>query len=601
MPTMIRQTPNPFTDLPGPALQSRYDGTSTSTPPPNGFQLPLDSQAQTQATTQVRQVQNTPQTVLRDYRHAARIFVDGNFRLSPKYNFLFYVEFDLNPLITNISNTTTQELGMIVKSVNLPKYTIGFKEHNAYNRKNYVQNNIKYDAVTISFHDDQSDTVRSFWYDYYSYYYRDPDYADATYTAPTKYNSRQTFDWGYTPRPAVGYNQSAANQPYQYIQAIRIYSLYQKNFSEYELINPIITSFKHGDHVNGEQGLMSHDMTVQFETVKYMTGYTTTGTVGGYIDLHYDNTPSPLTGSGGTQLIPDGMGGFSNAPSTITDLANNATDINPNLLSQQTLAAAAVLPSAAYAEAFGGAVVAMSGAGGTNNGGLSMPALGSLTQGLTSGAVLGAQLAAAGVGIAGSAATSLANGVTGGLAAGLGPNGKSILALGAAAIANPQAVIKTAENMVVSAATKAVTSAASAAVNTFVSQTITPYFKSIGQSISTTVSGAWADLTRPALPPPTIAADGTVSQALPNGNQISTIPNVDGTFTQITEDSNGNILSSTTLPADAVNPGIPAVDSGYVELSNQYLDTNLGVWAADTSSVPIETSLDISDISNSLS
>ena len=38
---------------------------------------------------------------LRNYQHATRIFVDGDFRLSPKYNFLFYVEFDLNPLITN--------------------------------------------------------------------------------------------------------------------------------------------------------------------------------------------------------------------------------------------------------------------------------------------------------------------------------------------------------------------------------------------------------------------------------------------------------------------------------------------------------------------
>jgi len=525
--------------------------------------------------------------ILRDYRHAARIFVDSDFRLSPKYNFLFYVEFDLNPLITNISNTTAQEMGMIVKSVNLPKYTIGVKEHNSYNRKNYVQNNIKYDPVTISFHDDQSDTVRNFWYDYYSYYYRDPDYADATYGAPTKYQSRPTFNWGYTPRPAVGYNSSAGVQPYQYIQAIRIYSLYQKNFSEYELINPIITSFKHGDHVNGEQGLMSHDMTVQFETVKYQTGYTTTGTVGGYIDLHYDNTPSPIAPIGGTNLVDNGQGGASNAPSTITDLANNATDINPSLMSQASLKAATVLPSVAYADAFGGVVTAIAGTGGTNNGGLSIPSLGSLTQGLTSSAVLGQQLAAAGIGIAGSAATTLANGVTGGLAAGLGPNGNSILSLAAAAIANPQAVIKTAENMVVGAATSAVSAAVNTAVSQFVSKNITPVFNQLGQQISQTASSAWADLTRPALPAPTIAADGTVSQALPNGNQISTIPNADGTFTQITEDSNGNILSSTTLPADAVNPGIPAVDTGYVDLTDAQVNADLGSWAADVPAVDI--------------
>jgi hypothetical protein len=78
-----------------------------------------------------------------------------------------------------------------------------------------------------------------------------------------------------------------------------------------------------------------------------------------------------------------------------------------------------------------------------------------------------------------------------------------------------------------------------------------------------------------------------VSQALPNGNQISTIPNQDGTFLQITEDSNGNILSSTTLPADAVNPGIPAVDTGYVDLTDAQVNADLGSWAADVPAVDI--------------
>ena len=112
-------------------------------------------------------LQPNPTTTLRRYQHASRIFVDGNYRLSPKYGFLYYVEFDFNPLITNVSNTAAQEMGMIVKSVGLPKYTIDTKVHNAYNRKNIVQNAIKYDPINIIFHDDQADTVRNFWYDYY--------------------------------------------------------------------------------------------------------------------------------------------------------------------------------------------------------------------------------------------------------------------------------------------------------------------------------------------------------------------------------------------------------------------------------------------------
>jgi hypothetical protein len=255
---------------------------------------------------------NRGAVTLRSYQHAARIFTDADYRLSPKYGFLFYVEFDFNPLITSLSNTSAQELGMIVKNVTLPKYSVETKTHNAYNRVNIVQNKIKYDPINIVFHDDQADNVRNFWFDYYNFYYRDPDYADATYSSPHKYQNRPTFDWGYSPRPAVGYNNSNSTQPYQYIQSIRIYSLYQKNFSQYQLINPIITSFKHGDHVNGENNLLTHEMSVQFETVKYLTGYVTDDTVGGYIDLLYDRAPSPLSDQ--TNLVPDGMGGSSSSP-----------------------------------------------------------------------------------------------------------------------------------------------------------------------------------------------------------------------------------------------------------------------------------------------
>ena len=498
---------------------------------------------------------------LRNYQHATRIFVDGDFRLSPKYNFLFYVEFDLNPLITNVSNQSAQEMGMIVKNVNLPKFSISVKEHNAYNRKNYVQTNIKYDPVTISFHDDQSDTVRNFWYDYYSYYYRDPDYADATYGAPSKYNSRTALDWGYTPRPAVGYNNSNGNQPYQYIQAIRIYSLYQKNFSEYQLINPIITSFKHGDHVNGEAGLMSHDMSIQFETVKYLTGYTTSGTVGGYIDLHYDNTPSPIAPPGGIDLVDNGQGGASHAPAVITDLANNNTAINPNLVTQKSLQSARVRPSLAYAQAFGSTIAAVSGSSAANNGGLSIPSLGSLTQGLTSGAVLGRQLVSAGIGIAGSAATSLANGVTGGLAAGLGANGGSILALGAAAIANPKGVLSTAENMIINTATSAASTFVNQKVASFVDSTVTPYFKSIGESINTKVSNAWADLTTPAVPAGVVVPPDSSTTFLPNGTSIQQDYNSQtGLTTTTTTTASGATTTSTASIDPYDNIGASSID-----------------------------------------
>jgi len=377
-----------------------------------------------------------PKVTVKTYQHAKKIFVDGSYRLSPKYGFMYYVEFDFNPLITNVSNTSAQEMGMIVKTVTLPKFTIGTKIHNAYNRKNIVQNKIDYDPVSITFHDDQADNVRNFWYDYYSYYYRDPDYADVTYNAPHKYQSRASFDWGYSPRPAVGYASSNSNQPYQYIQAIRIYSLYQGQFSEYQLINPIITRFAHGEHSAAETtGLLQHEMTVSYETVKYLNGYTTRDTVGGFIDLHYDNSPSPL-------------GGVGSRSDNIVDLADNNTAVNRNMMSEFVLKRPA-LSTESYTSSALKQMTSTSAQTPINVGGMSIPSLGSLTQGLTTTAILNQRLIASGVGLATSATSTLANGVIGGITKGLGPNGMAIVSLAAAAAANPKAVLSTVENMAI--------------------------------------------------------------------------------------------------------------------------------------------------------
>jgi hypothetical protein len=401
------------------------------------------------------------QTVLRDYRHAARIFVDDQYRLSPKYGFLFYVEFDFNPLITNISDQTLQykglgqgnvparELGMLVKSATLPKFTIDTKTYNAYNRKNIVQNSIKYDPVQISFHDDQSDNVRNFWYDYYSFFFRDPDYADATYNTPHKYASRASFDWGYSPRrPSVGANLTGQQAyPYQYIQAIRIYSLYQKNFSEYQLVNPTITAFKHGDHVNGETSLLSHEMTIQYETVKYLTGYVTKNNVGGFVDLHYDNNPSPLGNyHGGPGKVPNRMGGYADIPDQITDLAG-ISPLYTDAPFQGPPGVATSGQTSVFGRLFGTGTSLSAGVGGTNAGGFSVPSLGSLTQGITNAAQVQQQIQAQAANIVGGVVSSAANGLIGGLAAGLGQNGGATINLIAAAIQNPQAALATVTNM----------------------------------------------------------------------------------------------------------------------------------------------------------
>ena len=420
--------------------------------------------------------------ILRDYQHAARIFTDSNFRLSPKYGFLFYVEFDLNPDITSVDNASAIEMGMIVKSVALPKYTIDTKTHNAYNRVNIVQNKIKYDPITIAFHDDQSDTVKNFWYDYYSYYYRDSDYADSTYSVPNKYQSRPTFDWGYTPRPAPGWNTTSKAQPYQYIQGIRIYSLYQQQFSEYQLVNPTITSFKHGDHAQGsEGGLLQHEMSVQFETVKYLTGSVTKNTVGGFIDLHYDNTPSPSA--------PANFVANANAPQQATD--NSAQYIPKTANGLVTPGGAIPSQSAvAFTGTYNAATVAAARAK-VNSGGFSIPSsssLSAITQGIPTSVQIANQLQAAGVNAVSNATNKLANGVVSGVAKAIGPNGGAVVSLVTQALSNPSAALKTVEGMAINYVEAQAVNALNTAVDKGVNIAST-YAQNAAQELNT-VAGA---------------------------------------------------------------------------------------------------------------
>ena len=256
---------------------------------------------------------------IRDFKHAARLFVDNNYALSPKYGWLYHVFIDVNPELTKITNTDKQiETGMLVKNVDLPKYSVATKTFNEYNRPNIVQTKINYDSVTLTFHDDQSDTVRSFWYDYFTYYYRDADIGyigntgtiNPVYHAPSKYsiNQRDLLNrFGYSPRSVDSRSKA------QYIHAIRIYSLHQKRFSEYTLVNPIITQFNHGTHDAGGNGILEATMQITYETMLYASGYVTKNTVKGFADLHYDKAPSPLTPAGGGTNSIMGPGGILNA------------------------------------------------------------------------------------------------------------------------------------------------------------------------------------------------------------------------------------------------------------------------------------------------
>ena len=259
---------------------------------------------------------------VKDYNHASKLFVDNSYGLSPKYDWLYHVFFDVDKVIaSNINVDQLTEVGMLVKSVDLPKYSVDTKTLNSYNRHDIVQTKINYNAITIVFHDDQADTVRNFWYDYYRQYYKDSDLGyigrsglvNPNYHSDYKYQENPVLkDFGYSIRSSNGVSGG------RYLQSIRVYSLHQKRFSEYTLINPIITAFNHGNHNAGANGILENSMTIQFTSVLYAGGFVSPNTVKGFGDLHYDKAPSPLTPAGGGTNSILGPGGIVSAIDAIS-------------------------------------------------------------------------------------------------------------------------------------------------------------------------------------------------------------------------------------------------------------------------------------------
>lgn len=287
------------------------------------------------------------------YDHATKLFLADNFRLAPKQSFLYYVciNVDVSALqsilgvfgsesVTSQSLIEQYETGLLAKRVELPRFTVNTSTLNAYNRKNIVQKNLRYDPLSITFHDDAADTVLKFWNDFYTYYYRDSDYDPQLYTVPHKYQPRTREGWGFSPR-------NGNLKPF--LRNIQIFSLHNKRFTEYLLVNPIISSWRQSEHNSSESnGLMEATMTVEYETVKYRTGYVNPVDVNGFATIHYDNTPSPISNSvtniysdsgllgaiteGSTDLArPDGTGSGSGLLGSILDayrFYNNLKDTN---------------------------------------------------------------------------------------------------------------------------------------------------------------------------------------------------------------------------------------------------------------------------------
>ena len=126
-------------------------------------------------------------------------------RLAPKTKFLYHVVFELSDnaqkMVPQLDQRHKQEINMLVKQADLPKFSVQTSTKNMYNRKKNMQTSIEYDPVNITFHDDNMGLTTTLMEAYYRYYFRDGNYnslgAAAPYAPRNTYQGPQTQNFRY--------------------------------------------------------------------------------------------------------------------------------------------------------------------------------------------------------------------------------------------------------------------------------------------------------------------------------------------------------------------------------------------------------------------
>lgn len=257
---------------------------------------------------------------LRDFQHANRLFVSDGFARAPKLGFLYYVGFNINDVALKSSpwlNRSKPHIGLLVKKIDQPKFSATVETVNQYNRKKLVQTSIKYLPVSVEFHDDNSNITTNLWKAYYQYYFADGNYGGAKSFpeafADTKYEFK---DYSY------GLDTS---RDVPFFKSIDIYALHQHRYTQYTLINPLITEWSHDSLDSGEAGrILANKMTVSYEAVLYNTELSNKvkkDSPPGFGKYYYDQTPSPLRSGKGASLFGEG-GVISGADSLFGSIVN---------------------------------------------------------------------------------------------------------------------------------------------------------------------------------------------------------------------------------------------------------------------------------------
>jgi hypothetical protein len=261
---------------------------------------------------------------LKDFQHASRLYVTNSYELTPKAAWIYYVVLNINPVLLQFNNSLYPaalrrsletwykrykgNIGLLAKSVDLPKFTIDTETLNQYNRKTIIQKKINYSPISLVFHDDMANVTIDLWKSYYQYYFADSVDSGKLTVAPTivpKYTDSKYSE--HNQQTSYSYGLDNNNQGVPFFTSIDVYQLHKKKYTSFKIVNPKIKEWAH-DQLNQTEGnrLMTSKMTVEYETLIYNTSQSNkiTADTPGFNRDHYDNSPSPLSiGGVGTNSL----------------------------------------------------------------------------------------------------------------------------------------------------------------------------------------------------------------------------------------------------------------------------------------------------------
>lgn len=245
---------------------------------------------------------------LRDYQHAARAFVDGDFALAPRLKFQHHV------VVSTLGGSNPQ-LSAVIKSMDTPKISVNTEVANQYNRRNVIMLNLNYQQVTIKFYDDNSGVARKVFESWYSYTFGDHGAAQAG-----------LYGKSFGP-PMTAYGLE--NEPVvPFVNYIKIHTFAKRKWQGYTLIHPVIVSWSHDTFNWTDTSPAEHTMVVAYDAVTYDSGSAGPGSPPHFAQSGYDSTPSPL--QAGPQNLrspaPGVQGGVLNGKEQLFNSAERKTD-----------------------------------------------------------------------------------------------------------------------------------------------------------------------------------------------------------------------------------------------------------------------------------